>query len=145
MTAKKKGLICITKKNKEDKQYVICFKDKKKSSPKKTKKKNHKSLKAIYKPKKSKKRSIKYKLSQDKYIELIEKKKKKTITKKENKLLDDELFKKYCKCIKTIKRSKNKSPKSYFDKYGICMNSLYKNRKFKPPYNVSKKCNIFYS
>ena len=67
------------------------------------------------------------------------------ITKKENKLLDDELFKKYCKCIKTIKRSKNKSPKSYFDKYGICMNSLYKNRKFKPPYNVSKKCNIFYS
>ena len=32
-----------------------------------------------------------------------------------------------------------------FDKYGICMNSLYKNRKFKPPYNVSKKCKIFYS
>ena len=136
MTAKKQDLICITKKNKEDKQYVICFKDKKKSAPKKTSK-NPK--------KKSKKRSMKSKIPQNKYLELIEKKKKKTITKKENKLLDDELFKKYCKCIKTIKRSKNKSPKSYFDKYGICMNSLYKNRKFKPPYNVSKKCNIFYS
>ena len=145
MTTKKQDLICITKKNKEDKQYVICFKDKKKSS-KKTKKKIHKkSSNPKYKPQKSKKRSIKYKLSQDKYIELIEKKKKKTITKKENKILEDELFKKYCKCIKTIKRSKNKSPKSFFDKYGICMNSLYKNRKFIPPYNVSKKCKIFYS
>ena len=36
MTAKKQDLICITKKNKEDKQYVVCFKDKKKSAPKKT-------------------------------------------------------------------------------------------------------------
>ena len=143
MTAKKKGLICITKKNKEDKQYVICFKDKNKSSTNKTK--NKKSSNPKYKPKKSKKRSIKYKLSQDKYIELIEKKKKKTITKKENKLLEEELFKKYCKCIKTLKKSKNKNPKLYSGKYGICMNSLYKNRKFKPPYNVSKKCKIFYS
>jgi len=143
MTVKKKALICITKKNKEDKQYVISCKYKKKSSTNKTT--NKKSSNPKYKPQKSKKRSIKYKLSQDKYIELIEKKKKKTITKKENKLLEDELFKKYCKCIKTIKRPKNKSPKTYFDKYGICMNSLYKNRKFKPPYNVSKKCKIFYS
>jgi len=57
MTAKKQDLICITKKTKEDKQYIICFKDKKKSAPKKTSK-NPK--------KKSKKRTMKSKIHQKK-------------------------------------------------------------------------------
>ena len=67
-------------------------------------------------------------------------KKSKKISKKNNKILDNHLKKKYCKCIKTLKNKYPKKSRIYKGKYGICMNSIYKNRGFKPPYNISNKC-----
>ena len=86
---------------------------------------------------KNKKKNIKTKIktiTKSKYLKLIKKSKSKKLSKKESKQLNNELFKKYCRCIKTLKKSKNKG------RYGICMNSVYKNRKIKPPFNASKKC-----
>jgi len=74
-------------------------------------------------------------ISEKKYKDLQSKKKtKKKMTSKEKKLLDKALYSKYCKCLK-IFESKNQSKG-----YPICMNSIYKNRGFTPPYNASKKC-----
>ena len=95
--------------------------------------------------KKKNRKSLKNKLSKKKYKELIKKKKSKKISKKNNKLLDNELQKKYCKCIKTLKKKYSKRSNIYIGKFGICMNSVYKNRGFKPPYNVSNKCKEYYN
>ena len=94
---------------------------------------------------KIKKKSLKYKLSKKKYLELISKKKSKNISKKNNNILEKELNKKYCKCIKTFKKKYSKRSKSYKGKFGICMNSIYKNRGFNPPYNVSNSCKQYYN
>ena len=94
---------------------------------------------------KTKKKSLKLKLSKKKYKELIEKKKKKSISKKDNKILEKELNKKYCKCIKSLKIKHSKNSEIYKGKYGICMNSIYKNRGFNPPYNASNLCKLYYS
>lgn len=110
----KKNIRCITRKKKNDEKYVFCFNE--------SKKPNLKSKK----------------ITKKKYEQLLKKYKTKKLSKKERKILDDELFKKYCKCIRTLKRSKNK--KMYDAKYGICMNSIYKKRNIEPPYNASKKC-----
>ena len=91
------------------------------------------------------KKSLKYKLSKKKYKELIEKKKNKSISKNQNKMLENELNKKYCKCIKTLKNKHPKKSRVYKGKYGICMNSIYKNRSFDPPYDVSNLCQYFYN
>ena len=32
----------------------------------------------------------------------------------------------------------------YDAKYGICMNSIYKNRGLKPPFNAVRECDKFY-
>jgi len=120
----KKNIVCITKKKKNNDNYVICFDSKKSKKSKKTNKKSNKKTNK--------------KITKDKYIELLEKHKKNKLSKKDKKLLDNELFKKYCTCIRTLKRSKNK--KMYDAKYGICMNSVYKNRNITPPFNASKKC-----
>jgi len=88
---------------------------------------------------KKRKRSIKSNISKEKYKKLLKSKK---LSKKNKKLLNDELLKKYCRCIKTLKKSKNK--RMYEGKYGICMNSIYKNRRLKPPFSVSLKCDQFY-
>ena len=90
---------------------------------------------------KKKRKSIKSYISKKRYLELIKKSKK--LSKKESKQLNDELFKKYCRCIKTLKYSKNKKMKE--GKYGICMNSIYKKRGLKPPFNASKNCSQFYN
>ena len=103
-----------------------------------SKKNNIKTNKS--KPKKIKKRSIKSNISKEKYKKLL---KSKRLSKKNKNLLNDELLKKYCRCIKTLKKSKDK--RMYSGKYGICMNSIYKNRGFNPPYNVSNLCKLYYS
>ena len=90
----KKNVICITKKKKNDENYVVCF-NKSKSKVKKTKNKKSK----VKKTKKTK---------QDEYLKLIKKAKSKKITKKEQNKLNKELFKNYCKCVRTLKQSKNK-------------------------------------
>jgi len=98
-------------------------------------------------PKKQSKKkfSLKSKLSEDKYKSLIEKKQKKKISKKDNKILEKELNKKYCKCIKTLKKKYSKKSQIYKNKYGICMNSIYKRRNLIPPYNVSNSCIKYYN
>ena len=110
------------------------------------KKNNNKTKKSISKKsipksnsKKLKKRSMKSNISKEKYKKLL---KSKRLSKKNKKLLNDELLKKYCRCIKTLKKSKDK--KLYDGKYGICMNSIYKNRGLKPPFNVVRECDQFY-
>ena len=97
------------------------------------------NIKTKNKPKKLKKRSIKSNISKEKYKKLLKSKK---LSKKNKKILNDELLKKYCRCIKTLKKSKNK--RMYEGKYGICINSIYKNRGLKPPFSVSLKCDQFY-
>ena len=116
-----------------------------KKESRKTRKKTVK-LESKYKSKpksKKKKKSIKSHISKKRYLELIKKSKKKKLSKKESKQLNDELFKKYCRCIKTLKYSKNKKMKE--GKYGICMNSIYKKRGIVPPFNASKNCGQFYN
>ena len=90
-------------------------------------------------------KSLKSNISDKKYKELIQKKKSKSISKNQNKILESELNKKYCKCIKTLKKKYPKSSRIYKNKFGICMNSVYKNRGFEPPYNVSNLCKLYYS
>jgi len=90
-------------------------------------------------------KSLKSKIPDKKYKELIQKKKKKSISKNQNKILESELNKKYCKCIKTLKKKYPKKSSTYKGKFGICMNSVYKNRGFEPPYNVSNLCKLYYS
>ena len=105
-------------------------------------KKNNNKTKKSYsksKPKKLKKRSMKSNISKEKYKKLL---KSKRLSKKNKKLLNDELLKKYCRCIKTLKKSKDK--RMYDGKYGICMNSIYKNRGLIPPFNVVRECDQFY-
>ena len=103
------------------------------------KKNNIKTNKSKPKPKKIKKRSIKSNISKEKYKKLL---KSKRLSKKNKNLLNDELLKKYCRCIKTLKKSKDK--RMYSGKYGICMNSIYKNRGLKPPFNAVRECDQFY-
>jgi hypothetical protein len=90
-------------------------------------------------------KSLKSNISDKKYKELIQKKKTKSISKGQNKILKSELNKKYCKCIKTLKKKYPKNSRTYKGKFGICMNSIYKNRGFEPPYNVSNLCKLYYS
>ncbi len=76
---------------------------------------------------KKRKKRFTQKISLKKYKELIKKKRgKKRLTKREKKLLDDTLFYKYCKCNLHFEKKKQNG-------YGICMNSVYKNRGFKTP------------
>ena len=107
-------------------------------------KKSVKKIKKNNKSNKRNKKSLKYKLSKKKYNDLIINKKSKKISKKNNKVLESELEKKYCKCIKTLKKKYSKRSKLNKGKFGICMNSIYKQRKFTPPYNVSNKCKEYY-
>ena len=76
---------------------------------------------------KKRKKRFTQKISLKKYKELIKKKRgKKRLTKREKKILDDTLFYKYCKCNLHFEKKKQNG-------YGICMNSIYKNRGFKTP------------
>lgn len=92
-----------------------------------------------------KRKSLKSNISKNEYKELIKKRKTNSINKKDNKILESELNKKYCKCIKTLKKKYPKTSRIYKNKFGICMNSIYKNRGFDPPYNVSNLCKLYYS
>jgi len=53
-------------------------------------------------------------------------------------LLNKELKKRFCKCVKIIKYGKNKVKKG--SEYPICYKSVYINRGIKPPKNVIKSC-----
>ena len=87
--------------------------------------------------KKTRRRKMKLSISETKYKQLISQKRgRKKMTSKDKKLLDNALYVKYCRCLKDFEfRKKDKRG------YPICMNSVYKNRGFKPPKNASKLCN----
>ena len=90
-------------------------------------KKREKESSKRNKTKKRRKKRFTQKISDKKYKKLIKKKKsKKRLTKREEKLLQETLYYKYCKCNLNFERKKQKG-------YGICMNSIYKNRGFKTP------------
>ena len=90
------------------------------------------------KKKRGRKKSLKKKkLSSKKYKSLIKRKQKKSLSKKDNEKLEDELYRKFCSCVKTIKYNK-KTPKN--SEYSICLYSIYKQRKLKIPDNAVKNC-----
>jgi hypothetical protein len=106
------------------------------------KKRENKTMKKKKKRKKTKKKRKKrftQKISEKKYKELIKKKRsKKRLTKRERKLLDDTLFYKYCKCNLHFEEKGENG-------YGICMNSIYKNRGLKSPnLKKGKRCKDIY-
>ena len=86
---------------------------------------------------KSRRKKMKLSISEKKYKHLVSlRKSKRKMSSKDKKSLDDALYVKYCKCLKEFEfRKKDKRG------YPICMNSVYKNRGFKPPKNASRRCN----
>tara|TARA_B100000900_G_scaffold414935_1_gene443118 strand:+ start:2399 stop:2815 length:417 start_codon:yes stop_codon:yes gene_type:complete len=115
------------------------IKDMEKREKEYKKKERKKKKKSIKKNNKKRKKRFIQNISLKKYKELIKKKRtKKRLTKKERRLLSDALFYKYCKCNLNFEdRGENG--------YGICMNSIYKNRGFKTP-NLKKgnRCKDIY-
>ena len=77
-------------------------------------------------------KSLKMSISEDTYKKLLSKKR---LSKKEKKILDKELYLKYCNCIKGLKYGQ-KNPAAY----GICANSVYKNRGLELPYRAARNC-----
>ena len=96
------------------------------------------------KKKRGRKKSLKKtKLSNKKYKSLINKKqKKKSLSKKQNIELEDELYRKYCSCVKKIKYNK-KIPKN--SEYSICLYSIYKQRKLEIPKKAANNCKKIYN
>ena len=96
------------------------------------------------KKKRGRKKSLKKtKLSNKKYKSLISRKqKKKSLSKKQNIELEDELYRKYCSCVKKIKYNK-KIPKN--SEYSICLHSIYKQRKLEIPKNAANNCKKIYN
>ena len=89
---------------------------------------------------KTKKKKLTMKISKKKYKQLLTKKRsKKKMTKKQKKLLNDSMYIQYCKCLKHFEYKKDKRG------YPICMSSVYKKRKVKPPKNASTKCKKVFS
>ena len=88
-------------------------------------------------------------ISDDEYKDLIRRNNKRKLRGKPGKLLEKCLFIKYCHCIKKIyyknlfkRQILGKNPIS---EYAICMSSVYKNRKIKPPHKASYKCRDTFS
>ena len=91
---------------------------------------------------KGRRRNLTLKITNKKYNELLKKRRtRKKMSSKEKRLLDDALYMKYCKCVAKLAYGKKIGAKAY----PICMNSIYKNRKLKPPKNVSRRCNNIFN
>ena len=91
--------------------------------------------------KRTRRKKLKLSISEKKYKQLIQQRRsKKKMTSKDRKILDEALYVKYCKCLKKFEFTRK-------DKrgYPICMNSVYKNRGFKPPKNASRNCNVVFN
>ena len=107
---------------------------KRNNTRKKTRRNNTRKL---TKRRTNKKTSIKMNISEKTYNKLLDmKKNKKTLSKFQQRNLDKALHIKYCTCVKSLKYSQ-KNPAAY----GICTNSVYKNRGFDMPPSATKNCN----
>ena len=71
-------------------------------------------------------------MSENNYRKLLSKK---HLSKSQKKSLDKALHIKYCNCVKGLKYSK-KNPGAY----GICANSVYKNRGYDMPPRAARNC-----
>tara|TARA_Y100000389_G_scaffold93991_2_gene90628 strand:- start:8212 stop:8562 length:351 start_codon:yes stop_codon:yes gene_type:complete len=80
----------------------------------------------------NKSKEYKMNMSDKNYKKLLSKKR---LTKSQKKNLDKALHVKYCNCVKSLKYKQN-NPAAY----GICANSVYKNRGIKMPSNAANKC-----
>ena len=114
---------------------------KKSKRRKKTKRKKRKynggGNRKLTKRRTNKKTSIKMNMSEKTYKKLLDmKKNKKNLSKSQQRNLDKSLNIKYCSCVKSLKYSQ-KNPAAY----GICANSVYKNRGFEMPPRVARNCN----
>tara|TARA_B100000780_G_scaffold194188_1_gene136954 strand:- start:275 stop:499 length:225 start_codon:yes stop_codon:yes gene_type:complete len=69
------------------------------------------------------------------YKSLLSKKK---LTSKESKQLSIELNRKYCKCVKSVRKTLSK--KQQGAEYPICTKTIYKNRGKEPPPNKDDNC-----
>tara|TARA_B100000925_G_C21682628_1_gene334730 strand:+ start:150 stop:479 length:330 start_codon:yes stop_codon:yes gene_type:complete len=99
-------------------------------------KKAKQTVRKPLKRKRKRKKSMKLSISKERYKRLVSKKmKRQRMTPREKKLLNDALYIKYCRCLKALE-SKDYQSKTY----PICMNSVYKRRKVKPPYNAARRC-----
>ena len=86
---------------------------------------------------KSKRRTpMKLNMSENNYRKLLSRKR---LSKNQKKNLDKALHIKYCKCVKDLKYSK-KNPAAY----GICANSVYKNRGYELPPRAARDCEKYY-
>jgi len=106
---------------------------------KQTKKKSKQSKKKVTNKSKQSKKKLTNKSKHSKK-KLTNKSKHKRISKSQLMiiLLNKELKKRFCKCVKIIKYGKNKVKKG--SEYPICYKSVYINRGIKPPKNVIKSC-----
>ena len=76
-------------------------------------------------------------LSNKKYKKFIKLKQQGKLSKKNTLKLNKMLNKKYCKCIKRVKKTLKKNKGG---EYPICTSSNYNKRNFKPPKNKNKNC-----
>ena len=97
--------------------------------------------KTTKKPRQPRRRKFKLTISETRYKNLVKKKRsKKKMSLRESKQIDDALYVKYCKCLKKFEREGE-----YSKGYPICMNSVYKNRRFKPPRNAARNCKVVFN
>jgi len=115
---------------KDSNKYSECVKICEQNGGDKRIKRKRRNVKKI-----SKMKSLKMNVSEDKYKKLLSKKR---LSKKEKKTLDRALHLKYCNCIKSLKYG-DKNPGAY----GICANSVYKNRGLELPYRAARNCKKF--
>lgn len=86
--------------------------------------------------KNTRRRSMKLNMSENNYRKLLSKKR---LSKSQKKSLDKALHIKYCKCVKDLKYGQ-KNPAAY----GICANSVYKNRGYDMPPRAARDCEKYY-
>lgn len=105
-----------------------------------TKARKSRKVKRLHKKPKSKKPktlSKSYrKMSKDRYNKLLSKKR---LSSKERKQLNDEMYARFCHCIKgRLVSSKGSYPNS--SAYGICTSAVYTKRGRKPPSGAARGC-----
>lgn len=90
-------------------------------------------------------------ITNEKYIELLKKKKNKTITKTENIVLEYNLYIKFCRCLRKL-YIKNIINKEFFNiidtkynNHAICYSSIFKKRNIKPVININNNCSKLFN
>ena len=129
---------------KEIKEIILEMKaaaagSKKKRKRRKKRKYNGGGNRKLTKRRTNKKNFNKINIYEKNYNKLLDmKKNKKTLSKFQQRNLDKALHIKYCTCVKSLKYSQ-KNPAAY----GICANSVYKNRGFEMPPRAARNCNKY--